>query len=57
VRITDMLDWCHANVAAGGWAHHGHQERRKGERPADFSRWYFLSDADAEAFKRRWIGT
>jgi len=19
-RLTDMLDWCHANVAAGGWA-------------------------------------
>jgi hypothetical protein len=42
-----------ANVAAGGWAQHGHHLRRKGERPADFARWYFLSDADAEAIKRR----
>jgi hypothetical protein len=50
-----MLDWCHANVAAGAWAEHDHQVRRKGERPVDFARWYFLSDADAEAFKKRWV--
>jgi hypothetical protein len=54
-RLTDMLDWSHSNVAAGEWAQHGYQERRKGERPVDFSRWYFLSDADAEAFKKRWM--
>jgi hypothetical protein len=24
--------------------------------PIDFTRWYFLSDADAEAFKKRWGG-
>jgi hypothetical protein len=23
--------------------------------PTDSSRWYFMSDADAEAFKKRWI--
>jgi hypothetical protein len=56
-RLTDMLDWCHANVAADAWAQHGHQERRKGERRSDFSRWYFLSDTDAETFKNRWVKT
>jgi hypothetical protein len=54
-QLTDMLDWCHANVAAGAWAQHGHQVRSKGECPVDFARWYFLSDTDAEAFRRRWL--
>jgi hypothetical protein len=52
-HLTDMLDWCHANVAAGAWAQHGHQERRKGERPADYARFYFATDADAAGFRRR----
>jgi hypothetical protein len=56
-RLTDMLDWCQANVAAGEWAHHGHQERRKGERPADFTRWYFANEADAETFRQQWGGS
>ena len=42
-------------MAAGTWAHHGHQERRKGERPLDFARWYFANEADAEAFRKRWV--
>ena len=29
-RLTDMLDWCHANVAAGAWAQHGHQDAQEG---------------------------
>ena len=49
-----MLDWCHTNVAVGGWAQHGHQVRKKGERPLDFARWYFANGADAEAFRRLW---
>ena len=54
---AEMLAWCQANVAAGAWAQHGFMDRkRRDDRgvPIDCSRWYFLSDADAEAFRRRW---
>ena len=53
-RLTDMLDWCRQNVPAGEWAQHGHSERRKGEPPTDFARFYFLYEAVAQAFRRRW---
>ena len=53
-RLTDMHAWCAANVAAGEWAAHGHQERRKGQQPADFARFYFARESDAEAFQRAW---
>lgn len=31
--------------------------KRRDDRgiPIDFARWYFLSDADAEAFIKRWV--
>ena len=54
-RLTEMHQWCRENVAAGAWAEHGHQVRRKGERPIDFARWYFANEADAEAFRRQWV--
>jgi len=54
-RLTDILDWCRENVPAGTWAQHHHSERRKGEPPADFARFYFLYEAVAEAFRRRWM--
>jgi len=53
-RLTDMLDWCRDNVAAGAWAEHGHSERRKGEAPADFARFCFADEMAAAAFRRRW---
>jgi hypothetical protein len=56
---AEMLAGCQANVAAGAWAQHGFMDRkRRDDRgvPIDCSRWYFLSDADAEAFKKRWGG-
>lgn len=34
---------------------HGHTERRKGEAPADFMRFYFSTDYDAETFRKRWV--
>jgi hypothetical protein len=40
------------NDPAGTWDHQGHSERSKGEPPADFARLYFLSEADAAAFRR-----
>jgi hypothetical protein len=48
-----MHQWCRENVTAGEWAQHGHQVRRKGERPADFARFYFATTGDAEAFRRQ----
>jgi len=51
-RLTDMLDWCRVNAAAGAWAQHGHSERRKGEAAIDYARFYFTTEADAEAFRR-----
>ena len=55
-RLPEMYAWCRENVAAGQWAEHSHQVRRKGERPLDFARWYFANEADAEAFRLQWAG-
>jgi hypothetical protein len=57
---ADMLAWCFENVPSGAWAQHGFMDRkRRDDRgiPIDFTRWYFLSDADAEAFRKQWIGS
>ena len=54
-RLTEMLDWCRENVPAATWSHHHHSERCKGEAPKDFARFYFLYEAVAEAFRRRWM--
>jgi len=54
-RLTDILDWCRENIAAGAWNEHGRSERRKGEAPADFARFYFINEAAAAAFRRRWL--
>jgi hypothetical protein len=55
--FAEMLAWCHANVAAGAWAQHGHMDKKRRDDhgiPIGFARWYFMSEADAEAFKKRW---
>ena len=54
-RLTEMHDWCRQNVVPSGWAQHGHGERRRGERPVDFARFYLATEADAEAFRKRWV--
>lgn len=58
VRDSDlaaMLEWCCERVPGPRWACHGHDARvPKGEAPAHCTRWYFLEEADAEAFRRRW---
>jgi hypothetical protein len=54
---ADMLAWCRENVTLG-WEQHGYMDKkRRDERgiPIDFSRWYFVSDADAAAFRERWV--
>jgi hypothetical protein len=55
--FAEMLAWCRANVALG-WEQHGFMDKkRRDERgiPIDYARFYFVSDADAEAFRKRWL--
>jgi hypothetical protein len=55
-RLTEMLLWCRRNVGAGTWAQHGHTERPKARAvPAVSARFYFANEADAEAFRKRWV--
>ena len=57
-RLTEMLIWCRANVAAGTWDQHGHTERPTARAmPAVSARFYFVSEADADAFRQRWVRT
>jgi hypothetical protein len=53
--LTEMMMWCRQNVPAGAWAQHGHSEGNKRNRPADFARFYFATEADAEIFRRQWV--
>ena len=53
--FTQMHDWCRDAVQIGAWAMYGHTERRKGEAPLDFLRFYFRDEAAALAFKQRWM--
>jgi hypothetical protein len=56
-QLTELHDWCRAHVAAGQWAQHGFQDRaRRDDRGValEFTRWYFMTAADADAFRQRW---
>jgi hypothetical protein len=56
-QLTELHDWCRVHVAAGQWAQQGYRDRaRRDDRGValEFTRWYFMAAADAEAFKRRW---
>ncbi len=47
------MAWC--RVHAGEWDRHGHTERGQvGERFRYYARFYFMSEEDAEAFRRTW---
>jgi hypothetical protein len=51
-----MLQWCRENIAAGAWQQHGFMDKTRRDDngiPIDYARWYFMSEADAEAFRRR----
>ena len=50
-----MLDWCRANIAAGEWDQHGNSEKQPGQVAVDFARFYFMTEADAELFRWRWL--
>jgi len=51
--LAVILDWCRENVVSDTWDLHC--DYREGESPVDFVRFYFLHEADAEAFRRRWM--
>jgi hypothetical protein len=50
-----MEAWCCANFHADQWAHHGHSEKEAGQIAKDYARFYFLTEADAELFRWRWL--
>ena len=52
-QLYEMLAWCREHVEAGAWPKHGRSQRWAGEPPQSFVRFYFASEADAEAFRRR----
>jgi hypothetical protein len=54
-RLTEMMVWCRRNVPGGKWVQHGHSEGHKRNRPADFARFYFATEVDAEAFRRQCV--
>jgi hypothetical protein len=56
-QLTELHDWCRSHVVAGQWAQHGFMDRARHDDHGitlEFTRWYFVAAADAEAFKRRW---
>jgi hypothetical protein len=56
-QLTELHDWCRAHVAAGQWSQHGFRDKaRRDDRGValEFTRWYFMTAADAEAFRQRW---
>lgn len=56
-QLTELHDWCRAHIPAGQWDQHGFQDKaRRDDRGValEFTRWYFMTAVDAEAFKRRW---
>jgi hypothetical protein len=54
-RINEMEAWCRANFHADQWAHHGHREKEPGQIAKDYARFYFLTEADADLFRWRWV--
>ena len=58
--FVEMLQWCRDNVPNGAWEEHAFMDKnRRDERgiPIDFSRFYFMREIDAAAFKQRWASS
>ena len=59
MRLIDMLVKCRERLgpaAQGRWAWHGHSEVGEPSQPRrDYARFYFMSNEDAEAFRRVWL--
>lgn len=50
-RLNDMIAWCRERVAAGQWDQHDYTERKPGEMPVDYARFYLATAEAAEAFR------
>jgi hypothetical protein len=50
-RLSEMIGWCRENVPSGQWAQHSHLERKHGEMPVDYARFYFATDENAARFR------
>jgi hypothetical protein len=56
-QLTELHEWCRTHVSAGQWEQHGFADKAcRDDRGValEFTRWYFMTAADAEAFRRRW---
>src|SRR5262249_61897466 len=54
-RLGAMLAWCRERIPAEAWAMHWHSDKKPAAIPPDYVQFYFLDEADAEAFRRRWL--
>ena len=54
-RLNEMVGWCRGNIAAGKWAAHGHSEKKPGQIAVDHARFCFITEADADLFRWRWM--
>ena len=55
-RLTEMLMWCRANLTAGSWDQHAHEERPRARGILAVSaRFYFASEGDAQTFRKLWM--
>jgi hypothetical protein len=53
-HLNEMIEWCGTNVETGQWALHGHVKRTYGKVSRDYSRFYFMTETDADLFWWRW---
>ena len=54
-RIKEMEAWCRSNFHTDQWAHHNHSEKEPGQIAKDYARFYFLTEADADLFRWKWV--
>jgi hypothetical protein len=53
-RFVAMVKWCSNNCKAEAWACYRLPERRRGAASIGYTRFYFMEEADAAAFRREW---
>jgi hypothetical protein len=51
--LTAMLEWCRERVPRPGYGHTARPSKHK--PPVHCARWYFIEEADAEAFRQAWL--
>ena len=54
-RLVAMLKWCRDRCEPEAWDCRGDIERRLGVAPIGYTRFYFMDEATAEAFRREWL--